>query len=123
MGALMIVAAAVPAFIYVLSDVAFEAKNENISRMSSNANSFILCVEVFLLTLNSESFLTAIVKVINFLVLYVRCGLIFTLIIMGVLLLRKKNMQYEYFPLGSIIVFGVLTVILFFVGKSVSPFL
>lgn len=119
----MIAAAAVPAFIYVLSDVAFEAKNENISRMSSNANSFILCVEVFLLTLNSESFLAAIVKVINFLVLYVRCGLIFTLIIMGVLLLRKKNMQYEYFPLGSIIVFGVLTVILFFVGKSVSPLL
>ena len=44
MGALMIAAAAVPAFIYVLSDVAFEAKNENISRMSSNANSFILVV-------------------------------------------------------------------------------
>lgn len=123
MGALMIAAAAVPAFIYVLSDVAFEAKNENISRMSSNANSFILSVEVFLLTLNSESFLTAIVKVINFLVLYVRCGLIFTLIIMGVLLLRKKDMQYKYFPLGSIIVFGVLTVVLFFVGKSVSPLL
>ena len=119
----MIAAAAVPAFIYVLSDVAFEAKNENISRMSSNANSFILSVEVFLLTLNSESFLTAIVKVINFLVLYVRCGLIFTLIIMGVLLLRKKDMQYKYFPLGSIIVFGVLTVVLFFVGKSVSPLL
>lgn len=123
MGALMIAAAAVPAFIYVLSDVAFEAENEKISRMSSNANSFILSVEVFLLTLNSESFLAAIVKVINFLVLYVRCGLIFTLIIMGVLLLCKKNMQYKYFPLGSILVFGVLTVVLFFVGKSVSPLL
>ena len=123
MGALMIAAAAVPAFIYVLSDVAFEEENEKISRMSSNANSFILSVEVFLLTLNSESFLAAIVKVINFLVLYVRCGLIFTLIIMGVLLLYKKDMQYKYFPLGSIIVFGVLTVVLFFIGKSIAPFL